>query len=266
MLFFLLSLSAWAADPTFAGAEMPPAELPKESEASLSAELGGTVVSGNAMFYALNGAVRGEARWKRNKLSGSARVNIGASKPDLDGDGLLSEAERNAEYVRNVKRYDGELRYDRYFGERGSIYLLAGAIIDPFAGYDLRSHEQIGYSRLLVKQKNTQLRAEIGFDVAQENYVEDVDPNFDQIFAGRLLIGLQHKFSDEVSFSDTFELYENVEKIDDLRLLNTATLSSALSNRLSLKLSHSLIFDNIPVEGYQKLDQTTMLTLVATIL
>lgn len=266
MLVVLLSLAALAEEPTFAGAAVPPPEVPKETEASLSAELGGTLVSGNASFYAVNGAVRGESRWKRNKVSAAALVNLGASKVDTDGDGLLSEAERKGDFVPNVKRYAGEARYDRFFGERGSVYLLAGAIVDPFAGYDLRSHEQIGYSRILVKEKSTQLRAEIGFDVAQENYVEGIDPNFRQIYAGRLLVGLQHKFNDEVSFSDTFELYENVAQLDDLRLLNTATLSSALSNRLSIKLSHSLIFDNIPVEGYRKLDQTTMLTLVATIL
>jgi len=266
MLLFLLSLAAFAEDPQFAGAVLPPAEIPKENEASLSAELGGTLVTGNADFYAVNGAVRGESRWKRNKVSASALVNIGASKVDTDADGLLSEAERKADYVQNLKRYAGEARYDRFFGQRGSIYALAGAIVDPFAGYDLRSHEQIGYSRLLVKQEKSQLRAELGFDVAQENYVEGVDPNRDMIYAGRLLVGLSHKFSDEVSFSDTFELYENVEQLDDLRMLNTATLSSALSNRLSIKLSHSLVFDNLPVAGYRKLDQTSMLTLVATIL
>jgi putative salt-induced outer membrane protein YdiY len=144
--------------------------------------------------------------------------------------------------------------------------VLAGAFHDPFAGFDLRAHEQVGYSRHLVNNDRTEVRAEIGADWAQENYVDEVDPNYANVLAVRVLLGVTHEFSDSVTLSDTAEVYENVIVVDDVRILNTATLTSALSGKLSVKLTHTLIFDNVPVAGFRPLDQTTMITLVASLL
>jgi hypothetical protein len=72
------------------------------------------------------------------------------------------------------------------------------------------------------------------------------------IFAGRVLVAVSHAFDHSVGISDTFELYENVITPEDVRI--------------PLKLSHARIFDDVPVEGFQKLDLTTLVTFVATIL
>ena len=263
-----LSLSlftATAAESEFAGTTEPAAEVEKP-EASASVELGGLFTSGNAQYYTVNGALRGSYKWKRNQVSALGGVNIGAGIADADGDGTLGDAERSVGYSRNVQRYYAEGRYDRFFSDRDSMYVLAGAFADPFAGYDLRSHEQIGYSRKIVTAEKTTLVGEIGFDIAQENYIDGVDPNYMNIYAARGMLGLTHAFNDNVSFTNTFEAYENVIDLADLRILNTATLSAQLTNRFALKLSNTLIFDNVPVEGFRKLDQTTMATIVATLL
>ncbi len=262
----LLSPQAAAVDTEFAGTEAPPEEVVEAPESTVIAELGGTFASGNAVYYAVNGGVTASHKWDKNKLSAAAGINIGAAVADTDADGLLNDAERAEGFSQNVERYFGEGRYDRFLSDKDSLYLLAGAFKDPFAGYDLRAHEQIGYSRTLVANDSTNLVTELGFDVAQENYVEGVDPNTQVIYAARLLLGLTHKFNDNVAFTDTFEVYENVIDLEDLRILNTASLSSTIATNLSLKLSHSLIFDNVPVEGFENLDQTTMVTLVATLL
>ncbi len=73
-------------------------------------------------------------------------------------------------------------------------------------------------------------------------------------------------FDERLVLSDVVEVYESVLDFADLRILNTAALTSTLSGKLSLKLSHSLIFDNVPVEGFEPLDQTSMVTLVASLL
>ena len=127
----------------------------------------------------------------------------------------------------------------------------------------MRSHQQIGYSHLLVSTKRTEVRAEGGVDYAQEWRTTD---EFANILAARVLLGAQHAFNDNVVIADTFEVYENVIDLADLRILNTASLTAALDSKLSLKVSHSLIFDNVPVEGFQPLDQTLGVTLVATLL
>jgi putative salt-induced outer membrane protein YdiY len=270
-LVMLGALSALAEDSEFAGTENPPeaeVETPEaiEPETNLSAELGGTWATGNAKYFVVNSALNASHQRNSNKVAVTGGANLGSAVVDSNADGLLDETERDAGYSKNVERFFLEARYDRFFSERDSLYVLAGGFHDIFAGYDLRSHEQIGYSRLLVKTDPTELKAELGFDWAQENYVEGIDPDFQTIYAARLLLGLAHNFNEHVGFSDTFEVYENVIDPQDVRVLNTATLSAAINSKLSVKLSHALIFDNVPVEGFQPLDQTTMATLVASIL
>jgi putative salt-induced outer membrane protein YdiY len=266
----LLAAPAFAEDSAFAGTEAPPTEEKAEPVTALSAEFGTAFATGNAIFYTVAGTLKASHEWDRNKLSAAGGINLGAAKADLDGDGLLNQAERDAKYVDNVKRYFGEGRYDRFLSDHDSLYALAGAFHDPFAGYDLRSHEQLGYSRRLYKTTDTEFVAELGFDYAQENYTDEAIAGgsvpYQDVFAARILLGITHKFNDNVSVADTFEVYENVVDLNDVRMLNTASLSAGLSNKLSLKLSHALIFDNVPVAGFVSLDQTTMATLVANIL
>lgn len=267
MSMFLLAMMslANAEDPTFVGAEKPPTEEVKP-EAKLGAELGGSLTTGNSDFYQISAGLNGSYKWDKNKLGLVAGALLGSGRVDSDGSGALNGVERTSDRVRNAQRVFGDARYDRFFGEKNSLYALAGAFHDPFAGYDLRSHEQLGFSRVLVKNDDTSWVVEVGADYAQENYVSGVDPGYQDIFAARVMTAFSHKFSESVGFQDTLEIYENVLEFEDMRILNSASISSKLSNKLSLKLSHTLIFDNVPVEGFQKLDQTTMATFVASIL
>ncbi len=265
MLMGALSLSAWAADPEFAGTDKEGKSVEKP-EGKLTAEAGGALTTGNSEFYTLNAGINASYRWDASKLALTGGAIVGSSRVDADGDGTLSDAERSVPMQPNARRLFADGRYDLFLSSKDSLYVLAGAFHDPFGGYDTRTHEQIGYSRALVKNKKTVLVGEIGIDFAQENYVEGVDPNYMSVLAARGMIGLSHKFSDSVGFEDTFELYENVITPEDVRILNSASLVSAISSKLSLKLSHNLIFDNVPVEGFRKLDQSMQVTLVASIL
>jgi len=260
-----LSTLALAADPEFAGTVKDGKSI-EEPEAKLTAELGGSLTTGNSEFYTLTGGINSSYRWQRSKLALMGGALAGSTRVDANADGTLSDAERSVPMQANAKRYYADARYDLFLSGKDSLYALAGAFHDPFGGYDSRTHEQLGYSRALVKTESTTIVAEIGFDIAQENYVETVDPNYKSIFAARGMLGVSHKFSEGVGFEDTLEVYENVVDAKDLRLLNTASLVSALSSKLSLKLSHRLIFDNVPVEGFRTTDQTMQVTLVASIL
>lgn len=275
--------TAVAEEPVFAGTETPGQKFEKP-EFHLSAEVGGAITTGNTMTRTFNGGVDGSYRWKRNRLTLDTGLNFGQSVPDANADGVLDATERKAAaYEKNAGRYSADLRYDRFLGERDSLYILVGAFSDTFAGYESRVHEQLGYSRILVDSEKVDLAAEIGFDVAQENYVAPEDgtevPD-ELIFAAKALVALDWKINESIGFSDKVEVYENVEILEDFRLLNTATFSAKLAERFSLKLSHALAFDNLPPgdlprkdetsagnqSPYAKVDQTTLITFVATVL
>ncbi|MBX2803785.1 MAG: DUF481 domain-containing protein [Myxococcales bacterium] len=271
MLLVALTTISMAQDTEFAGTEAPPEEdaiSVDEAETNLSAELGGIWTSGNAQAYSLNAGLLFGNRWERNKIGIVAGAAAGAAVADVNANGLLEDDEIEAGYIENARRFFGEVRYDRYVSGKDSFYGLVGGFHDRFAGYDLRSHEQVGYSRLLVDEESTNVRGEVGIDWAQEFYTLDsgADPRFQNIFAARLLLGATHAFNENVSVADTFEIYENVVDLADVRILNTASLSASLSSDFTVKLSHSLIWDNVPVTGFRKFDQTTGVTLVATLL
>ena len=68
-----------------------------------------------------------------------------------------------------------------------------------------------------------------------------------------------------MGLEENLEVYENLLDTEDLRILNKAAIVAKLSDRFSLRFSHQLTFDNQPVTGFRKTDQTTMATLVASI-
>ena len=261
LLFAPLAL---AEDPAFQE-HAEPGQKFDTPETELSVELGGALATGNVDYYTLNGLLNGSHRSGRNQVALQGGVNIGKGVLDADEDGLLSDEERSAGKVEIARKFWGEGRYDRFLTEKGSLYLLVGALGDRYAGYDLRVHEQLGYSRILVENDTTDLKAELGADVAHEFYVAGIRPDQANIYAVRLMLGIEHRFHENLVFADEVELYENVLDPADMRLLNTASISARLSRVFSLKLSNSLTFDNVPVEGYRKLDQTTLVSLVATL-
>jgi putative salt-induced outer membrane protein YdiY len=264
MLLLFPLLVARAEDPTFAGAAAPPA--PDAPVTAVSADLGATWSSGNTETYAVNGAGHANHTWSKNRVDFQAIVNVGAAIADTNADGVLDDTERAVGYVENARRYALEARYDRFLDDKNSLYALVGGLIDRFAGYDSRVHGQLGFSHRFIKDDDTELVAEVGADVANEDYVAGVDPDSAIIFAAREMVGIAQKFNENVTLEEKLEAYENLEDPTDTRIINALALTSKLSGRFSIKLTHALAFDNVPVEGFQKLDQTAMATVVVTLL
>ncbi len=237
------------------------------SESHLSGELGASLTTGNTDFWTVQSTLAGSHRFESNKVGIVAGTLWGRAVLDADEDGTLSALEIAAGRADNARKVYGDLRYDRYLGARkNSLYALGGALHDPFSGYDLRTHEQLGYSRLLLDSEATELVAELGIDYAQEDYVDGVEPNSANVIAGRAMLGFTHALNENLGVANNLEVYENLRDFEDARVLNTASLNVALSDHLALKVSHQLTWDNVPVESFRKLDQTAMMTVVASVL
>ena len=267
MLLLIPLLVARAEDSVFPGvapAETAPAEEPPPT--TVVADLGATWTSGNTETLAVTAAGHAAHTWDDNKLGLEVLVNYGRSIVDTNADTFLDQTERDVGFVDSAGHYAADLRYDRFLSDTNSIYALAGALSDRFAGYQSRIHGQVGFAHYFVRNDRTEFSGELGFDVANEDYVVGVSPNSDLIYAVREMLGVKHKFNDDVAIEEKIEAYENVEDISDTRVLNGIALTSNVSGKVAIKLSHTLAFDNVPVEGFQELDQIAMASIVVTLL
>lgn len=295
MVFLAILPMVFATDPTFEGTEavQPEAEKP---ETKLSAEVGGSFTTGNTYVGALQAGLLGSRRWSANKFSLESGTALVKARPDANADGVvdyldLQDLDENGTidiedcpeegvaledclpgWAWSSQRVFGDVRYDRFFGEKNSLYVLAGGERDSFAGLAYRVHEQIGWSRILIHTDATNLVAELGADFAQEGFIDPAQAS-DAYPAVRVMVGFDHTFNENVAISDKVEVYENVLSLiddvtypkNDLRVYNTASVTAKLSDRFSVKFGHRVALDNNPATGRRPLDQTTTVNLVASI-
>jgi putative salt-induced outer membrane protein YdiY len=266
-MLVLFTPHVWAAEPKFEETLKDPLAVAVGCpETDLEVTLGGAWNAGNTDFFVASGSFHGTHRWTRNQYQLGWGATYGRGRADADGNGTLSEAEREAARVETMRRLVSDSRYDRYFGKRNSLYVSVGGLVDPFTGYDLRTHEQVGWSRMLIERDRTRVIAELGIDYAQERYVSAVEPRRGDVFAGRVMVGLDLVLSDTVGLHNSLETYENMLDRADLRVANDAALTSALSESLRIKLENRLMYDHQPVEGFVGLDSTTLVSLEASLL
>lgn len=279
---------------TFAHAEEPKFEVPKAVEAApapetrLTANIGGNFTTGNSESVSINGGFDAMHHWKRNQVGAVGGVSVGFGAIDENADGFLAGSERclgvaDKECASTAERYGVDVRYDRFLSKRDSLYVLVGAFHDPFAGFELRSHAQVGYARLLVNRQTTHLSLELGIDGANEDYVEGVVPASTRLVAAQAALKFDHAFNESVGFTNTLTAYEPVltqpdgsdfaPHFTDLRINNTATISAKMTDKLSISVSDTLAWRNEPVsaptgvgESRANLDNTLSIALVASIL
>lgn len=259
---------AYAETPVFVGAD--PAATTQlvvaRPVATLGAEFGGSATGGNTSFYTLTSAVNGTYRWQQNKLGLVAAGVYGRGRVDADASGSLSPAEQDADPVETARRVSVDLRMDRFVSPMDAVYALTGVLVDPYAGYAQRTHEQVGYSRRLLARPDAQLAAELGFDYAQERYVSGVSPGYQDVFAVREMVTGQLGVAENLSLQAQVEVYENVLDVADVRVLHNAALVVKVSKTLQVKVGNTFVYDNVPVDGYGRFDQTTSATFVASLL
>lgn len=286
-LVLALSTLAFAEEPTFVGAAAPVAATPKP-ETHLQASAGGNFTAGNSEAVAVNAGLNFTHKWTQNQLGlvGGAAIGFGAT--DANADGFLAADERCIGVPGNpcastAERYGIDGRYDRFFTEKSSLYLLAGALHDKFAGFQLRAHVQAGYAAHVIDTKETHLKLEAGVDFANEAYVPGVVPASAKLLAAQVGLGYDHAFNEGVSFNDAFTVYEPVftqpegaafsPHLTDVRIGNVASITAKMTDRLSVSISDTLAWRNEPIsapEGISasrsKVDNTLALNLVASLL
>ena len=226
---------------------------------------------GNSNSLALSGSFKLQRKDLKNIITLSAKGAYALSKqapaagsPDLG-------------YQNSAENGQVELRYDRIFSEKNTVFVAGRFSGDKFAGILGRPELQVGYSRFFLDRPKQVFRGEFGLDYMYEIYNNRYAPNPNaahmdamgnmvpavlnadftlkapdpgQFLSARVLLGYENKFTQYASFSETVEVvmaflnFNNIgagaDTFKHTLLTSTTTLSSTISKNVSLKLNFTL--------------------------
>jgi hypothetical protein len=253
------------APPAEEPAEEPAAEEDSKPEVHLVAELGAIWLMGNTKSVTANGLVTFSIAGDGNKFGWNFGGAYGRGLPAAS-----AEVPDPQEWVENARRIYGGARYDRsLLPDVNSVYFAGGAVHDTFAGLRLQAAFNVGYSQLFVNTEKHKLIGEAGFNYSYDLFLEDADPA-DQHFGGaRLFVGYGLTL-ESFGFGQSVEALlggrNNLDAPFDGRVLSTTYITANINNILGVKFGFIVNYDIAPPEGFQPVDTTTTLTLVATIM
>jgi hypothetical protein len=283
-----------AQDPKFEFAKPEPPKpeaAPDGVEWKASAQAGLILTTGNSRTLTLSGSAQASRNDGDNKLTLDVAGAFARSSTlvgvDADGNGTLEADELDRASTTTAKGWSLKLRYDRFFGERNSVYAAATLAADEPAGKELVGGGQLGYSRVLVKQAGHELIGELGYDFSYENPV--VGDGL-AIHSARAFAGYTGKLADTTSLGASLEGLFNLNRQDgptgevgvfgDTRLIGKLSLTTQLVKAISLRFGFTAKYDQAPapraplaipyaagfVPVADKVDTTTDLTLIVNFL
>src|SRR5580704_2966350 len=137
-------------------APKPAEDLPDVSKpadgTTVSLSAGGQLATGNSRLLAgtVNGSL--ESRFSDNGIGASILGNYGQGAPP------------SQQIVETAENLQGRLRYERYYVDRASVFLLVTGRHDRFQGLDFRLNLDPGFKYMLRRTTATSLWAEAGYD------------------------------------------------------------------------------------------------------
>lgn len=144
-----------------------------------------------------------------------------------------------------AESYFARGRYDRSLG---AAYTFGGAGWDrnTFAGVQNRYALVAGLGKAFVDDDASRFKADLGATYTIQKDVAPV-PGADDAFGGiRLSIDAMKQLSPSTQFTSVLVADENLENSDDFRADWTNGLAVSMTDRLALKTSLQLMFDNQP--------------------
>ena len=231
-------------------------ERPEEDTTAWAASLGGTLNTGNTRSWQLTAGsdlrlVRGPSVLGANLAFAYGRADV----PDDMTDDLQD----------TVKNFRAKLRYDYFLSKLDALFLAGLHRWDVFAGIDARVQGQVGYLRMFIKEEKQRLCVELGYYVTYYYYHVGSMMDLEEtvwIHSARGFVGYDNTINETLTYVGGLEALLNVEEAEDVRLAFDNAIRSAINGKLQLEIKFTLIFDNVPVEGKQKTDTTTLVSLI----
>ncbi len=229
-----------------------------------------------------------------NSLAGTVNGTFEMRRGDNGfGAGLLGNyaqgAPPGASQVETTENLQGKLRYDRYFGELQSVFLLTTGRHDRFQGLDFRWNVDPGYKRLFFNTPKTAFWGEAGYDfqydIREDTALTPIDPTTNMTametcpggptlpglpclsktgsdHSIRAFVGYRHAFNDSVTASTGLEYLQSFIHSTNYRLNFDARLAAALAGGFSVGIGVSVRYDHNPLPGKVNTDTATTLSLI----
>jgi putative salt-induced outer membrane protein YdiY len=135
-------------------------------------------------------------------------------------------------------------KYTHTIREAFFWYVNAGWVSNKPAGIDNRYAGGGGLGYRFFKTEVQTLALEFGVDYTQETQISGVSDSF---AGARVFLGYLYNISKTSSFTEDLTLLENLNDTDDLRARSVSALTASLSQKMALKVSLTLLYDNQPV-------------------
>jgi putative salt-induced outer membrane protein len=193
----------------------------------------------------------------KNLLTYQATEKI---KLDWSALARFAETEVDGKTDKSAERYATELHLEYAITERFYTAAHGGWLRDKFAGIDDQYYfgPSVGY-KFLIGPKHF-LKAEAGVDYVTEDYTDNTD---DDYMRGRAFGEYAFALTEKTRFSQSLEYLHDFDNSDNYNVNSETALITAMSDKLSLKTSYVINYDNEPVpKDLDDTDTTLAVTIV----
>lgn len=153
------------------------------------------------------------------------------------------------------------VRYERIINPTWSAFIAETASGDRFAGFDQKYASDIGAKYQILKQDNVTWSVETGYRYSEEHRT-DMHTHTQHI--GRLYTEVTKNIGIASSGKFSLEYLPDLTLAKDFQVNSESSISSILTDILSIKITYQLKFDNVPAKaGAVKADSVFTTGLVA---
>jgi len=135
--------------------------------------------------------------------------------------------------------------YRRDISEGLYWYAGIGWFRNTLAGIDARYKGLGGIGYRVFKTDLHRFRVEVGADYTQEEQVGDAEESYAGV---RAYLDYLRNFGKTAKFESSLELLENLSETSDVRAVLINSVTATLTERMALKASYVVLYDNEPVE------------------
>lgn len=214
-----------------------------------AAEFTFVLTAGNASSSTLGFKNAADYFWPNasfNLSFGGIRTESGITTRTATGTPSSFTVSEDTETKTTAENYYLKSRYDRKLSDAAFLYGGAGWDRNTFAGIQNRYGFVAGAGRAWFNEDTRRFKTDLGLTYTiQDDVVEN--PDSDDSFAGlRASYDYFRKLTETTDFASVLVVDENLSQTEDMRADWINSISVAMSDRLALKTSLQLLFDNEP--------------------